>query len=77
MHGAGLTNTIYMKRGGVVVEVLPYYDSRHSAITGIFPRVSSMIGLHHYSYLIAGTTFDPYRFTEDVANYYEYVNTQS
>jgi hypothetical protein len=27
-HGAGMMNTIFMKPGGVVVEVLPYFDAR-------------------------------------------------
>ena len=39
-HGAGLMNTLYQRRGGVVVEVLAYFDSRHAPLTGIFPRVS-------------------------------------
>lgn len=28
IHGAGMTNTMYMKPGSMVVEVLPYFDSR-------------------------------------------------
>ena len=39
-HGAGLMNTLYQRRGGVVVEVLAYFDSRHAPLTGVFPRVS-------------------------------------
>ena len=50
IHGAGLTNCIYMKAGGVVVEGIPQFDSRHAPITGIFPRLSGMMGLHHYTY---------------------------
>jgi hypothetical protein len=52
-HGAGLANTMYMKPGGVVVEVLPYIDSRQVPIIGIFARLSGIIGLNHYSYSIA------------------------
>lgn len=50
MHGAGLTNTLYMKPGAIVCEVLPYFDSRHAPIIGIFPRLSAIIGLHHLTY---------------------------
>ena len=50
IHGAGLTNMIYMKPGGVVVEGIPQFDSRHAPITGIFPRLSGMMGLNHYTY---------------------------
>ena len=39
-HGAGMMNTMWMRKGGIVVEVLPYFDCRHAPLTGIFPRVS-------------------------------------
>ena len=35
-----------------MVEIIPYYDARHAPLTGIFPRLSSLIGLHHFSYQI-------------------------
>ena len=50
IHGAGLTNTMFMKPGGIVVEVIPVFDTRHAPLTGIFPRLSSIIGLSHYTY---------------------------
>lgn len=50
MHGAGLANTVYMKEGGLVVEVVPQFDSRHAPAVGIFARVSATMGLHHYSF---------------------------
>eukprot|EP00596_Hydrurales_sp_CCMP1899_P002572 CAMPEP_0119038342 /NCGR_PEP_ID=MMETSP1177-20130426/7213_1 /TAXON_ID=2985 /ORGANISM="Ochromonas sp, Strain CCMP1899" /LENGTH=268 /DNA_ID=CAMNT_0007000813 /DNA_START=858 /DNA_END=1664 /DNA_ORIENTATION=+ len=50
IHGAGLTNTMFMRPGGVVIEVVPKFDSRHSPMVGIFPRLSGIIGLHHYTY---------------------------
>lgn len=52
MHGAGLTNTIYMKPGGLVVECVPNFDSRMAPIVGIFPRLSAIAGLHHFTYWI-------------------------
>ena len=52
MHGAGITNTIYMKPGGLVVECVPNFDSRMAPIVGIFPRLSAMAGLHHFTYWI-------------------------
>ena len=51
-HGAGLMNTIFMKPGGVVVEILPYIDARMPPVVGIFPRVSAVVGLHHYSFFV-------------------------
>lgn len=50
IHGAGLTNTMFMKPGGVVVEVIPMFDTRHAPLTGIFARLSGIIGLNHYTY---------------------------
>jgi hypothetical protein len=39
------------KRGaGIVVEVIPSFDSRHAPGIGIFPRVSALLGLHHFSF---------------------------
>jgi hypothetical protein len=49
-HGAGLTNILYMPKGGVVVEVVPFFDSKHAPGVGIFPRVANIVGLHHYLY---------------------------
>ena len=45
-HGAGLMNTLWMKTGGIVVEVLPYFDFRHAPLLGIFPRTSGTIATH-------------------------------
>jgi capsular polysaccharide biosynthesis protein len=50
IHGAGLTNTMFMRPGGVVIEVIPKFDTRHLPMVGIFPRLSGIIGLNHYSY---------------------------
>jgi Glycosyltransferase 61 len=51
-HGAGMMNSVYMRPGGVIIEVLPYFDSRYAPMVGIFPRVSGILGLHHYSYYV-------------------------
>ena len=56
LHGAGLTNTLYMKPNSVVVEIVSFFDSRHAPLTGIFPRLSGLLGLHHYSYQIIDQT---------------------
>jgi hypothetical protein len=45
-HGAGLMNALYQRTGGIVVEILPYFDSRHAPLTGIFSRVSGKIKLN-------------------------------
>ena len=41
-HGAGLTNTMFMRPGGLVIEVVSRFDSRHAPVIGIFPRLSGI-----------------------------------
>eukprot|EP01038_Epipyxis_sp_PR26KG_P016084 gene16084-21847_t len=52
IHGAGLSNAIFMRPGGILVEVILDFDSRHAPLIGIFPRVSAIVGLHHYTYYV-------------------------
>ena len=56
LHGAGLTNSLYMKPNSIVVEIVSFFDSRHAPLTGIFSRLSGLLGLHHYSYQIVDQT---------------------
>lgn len=58
MHGAGLSNAMFMRPGGVLVEVVYDFDARHAPIIGIFPRLSGIIGLHHYTMYIRDTGLD-------------------
>jgi capsular polysaccharide biosynthesis protein len=77
MHGAGMTNNLYMRPGGVVVEVVPEFDSRMAPLVGIFPRLSGIVGLNHYTYYIKGITFDPEKLALDTADYYNRVKLWS
>jgi hypothetical protein len=72
IHGAGLTNCVYMQPGGVVVEGIPQYDSRHAPITGIFPRLSGMMGLNHYTYDMKDD-FHPTKIAKDTREFYDQV----
>jgi len=74
IHGAGLTNCIYMKPGGVVVEGIPQYDSRHAPITGIFPRLSGMMGLHHYTYDMKND-FSPAKIAKETRRFFDEAHT--
>jgi hypothetical protein len=70
IHGAGLTNILYMKPGCVVVEVIPkYFDSRHAPAIGIFPRLAAMVGLHHYLYYLPELTYNAKKIVEDTAKF--------
>ncbi len=68
MHGAGLTNTIYMNKDTFVVELIPFFDSRHAPITGIFPRLSALLNHHHYSFNYDGMVgFQPDHLSTEIA----------
>jgi len=71
IHGAGLTNTLYMQPGGIVVEVVPFFDSRHAPIIGIFPRLSHIIGLHHFTYHLGDSKIDANRLINDTIKFKE------
>jgi hypothetical protein len=68
-HGAGLSNTIFMRPGGVLVEVVYNFDSRHAPILGIFPRIADIVGLHHFTYYIKNIqpSFDMITFVNETA----------
>ena len=53
-----------------MVEVVPVFDSRHAPVIGIFPRLSAIIGLHHYTYYIGNMrTFTAMPLLKVVENY--------
>lgn len=68
-HGAGLSNAIFMKPGGVMIEVVYNYDSRHAPILGIFPRMADIVGLHHFMYYIRDIEFTMPTFVKEVADF--------
>eukprot|EP00605_Chrysophyceae_sp_TOSAG23-4_P002347 GSChrysophyteH1.ASY1.ANO1.2595.1 assembled CDS len=74
IHGAGLTNCVYMKPGGIVVEGIPHYDSRHAPVTGIFPRLSGMMGLSHYTYDM-NDNFHPKKIAKDTRRFFDEVHS--
>lgn len=74
MHGAGLTNTIYMQPGGLVVECVPNFDARMAPLVGIFPRLSAIAGLHHFTYWIPDNVgFNPEGLANATRSFWEKV----
>lgn len=72
VHGAGLTNAVFMNPGGIMVEAVPHYDSRHAPITGIFARLAGMNGLSHFSYYLR-KDFSPDRLANETRAFYDTV----
>ncbi len=54
MHGAGLSNGLYMSPKSVMIEIVPDFDSRHAPLTGIFARLAALVKVHHYLYYTKG-----------------------
>jgi capsular polysaccharide biosynthesis protein len=69
IHGAGLTNALYMKPGSVLIEALPYFDSRHVPLVGIFARLANIVGLHHYSYFFGEEKIDGGHLVDEVVKF--------
>jgi hypothetical protein len=76
-HGAGLSNAMFMKPGGVMVEVVYHYDSRHAPIIGIFPRICDIIGLHHFSYYVKDITLNVTQLAEEIHDFHQKVKLWS
>ena len=72
VHGAGLTNAVFMKPGGIMVEAVPHFDSRHAPITGIFARLAGMNGLNHFSYYLR-KDFSPERLANETKSFFDTV----
>ena len=60
---------MFMRPGGVLVEVAYDFDARHAPIIGIFPRLSSIIGLHHFTVYIRDTGLDPVKLANETASF--------
>ena len=59
-HGAGLTNTMFMRPGGLVIEVVSRFDSRHAPVIGIFPRLSGRTIVCIYAHVDSHYHMYPY-----------------
>jgi hypothetical protein len=49
-HGAGLTNSMFMKVGGLLVETVGNMDDRMFPLCGYYSAMAGGVGLHHYAY---------------------------
>jgi hypothetical protein len=47
-HGAGFTNMIFMKPGGLVIELIGEFDGRMLPVCGYHGPLAGIFGLHHY-----------------------------
>lgn len=50
LHGAGLTNTMFMSPGSILIEICGEFDGRMLPLSGYYDAYSSLFGVHHYIY---------------------------
>jgi hypothetical protein len=83
MHGAGLTNQIFMPLGGLVVEMSQYFNDVHMPICGHYSNLAPICGHHFYSYNWAWShiinkreDLDVQDLGIEVAKYYKYLHSK-
>jgi hypothetical protein len=79
MHGAGLTNQIFMPLGGLVVEMSQYFNDVHMPICGHYSNLAPICGHHFYSYNWAWSPkedLDVLDLGIEVAKYYKYLHSK-
>jgi hypothetical protein len=54
LHGAAMTNVMFMRPGTVLVEIVGGYDGRMIPVCGIFGPLAAVYGVHHYIYYYDG-----------------------
>ena len=77
MHGAGLSNMMFMPTGGTVIEICPGLDGRMLPASGPFSRLAMATGMKHIMYHLTketmqfskhGTRFDIKKFINSIKN---------
>lgn len=58
LHGAAMTNVMFMRPGSLLVEIVGYFDGKMLPICGIFGPLAAVFGVHHYVYYYDGL-YDP------------------
>lgn len=78
MHGAGLSNMMFMPTGGTVIEICPGLDGRMLPASGPFSRLAMATGMKHIMYHLTketmqfsrqGTRFDISRFIYSIKKF--------
>lgn len=55
LHGAGLTNSMFMRPGGLLVEIVGFWDGRILPLCGHYGPYAAVFNIHHFIY-----NFDSY-----------------
>jgi hypothetical protein len=79
MHGAGLTNQMFMPAGGIVVEMSQFFNDVHMPLCGHYNVLAPICGHHFFSYNWPWEPRKPLDAEDlglEVAKYYQYIHSK-
>jgi len=77
LHGAGLTNMMFMPPGGLVVEITGRFDGIMLPLCGYYGGLAAVFGLHHYVYYyddLGGERLDASAVANEAAQFWRFLS---
>lgn len=74
IHGAGMTNVMFMQPGSLLVEIVGQFDGRMLPLCGYHGPLNSVFGVHHYIYYYdwkANAPLDPSTIAKEASEFYK------
>mmetsp|Transcript_755 Transcript_755/g.1296 ORF Transcript_755/g.1296 Transcript_755/m.1296 type:complete len:540 (-) Transcript_755:44-1663(-) len=79
MHGAAMTNVMFLKPKGIVFEIVGQFDGRFPPVCGLYGTLAGLFKLHSYLYyydgVISGSSLDLNRVVDELTEYYNYLRS--
>lgn len=73
LHGAGLTNIMFMKPNSLLIEITGQFDGRMMPVCGYHGPLAAIFGVHHYVYYYdwrGGESIDSEQLAEHTKAFY-------
>eukprot|EP01035_Chromulina_nebulosa_P017072 gene17072-22584_t len=74
VHGAGMTNIMFMRPGSLLVEIVGQFDGRMLPYCGYYGPLASVFGIHHYVYYFDSNGGEKLNMTDVAFKAYEFYN---